>query len=94
MLSTKLPLSNFLKTVLFTAAASLSLNAFAGDSAKGEEKMKELKEYGSKKEKMLNADEHNMLKAKSSLATDEAIEAVEATEDELAIKAEKLAPEN
>jgi len=89
MLSSTEVLPNFLKTVLFAAAASMSLSAFAGHHEEAE--VGDLKDMSAESATELTADE-----AASELKADmvEGADAVEAAaeEAEMAAKAE-VAPE-
>ncbi len=87
MNSTKNVLPNFLKTVLFTAAAATSISAFAGDHAK-EEAIGELKDMKNKKT-MLKEDELT-----TSLTNEAGDVKVEVMEDKKDMKnAVKTAPD-
>lgn len=88
MISTKNVLPNFLKTVLFAAAAATSVSVFAGDHEKSEA-IGELKDMKNKKT-MLKEDE--VTTALTDEAADVKVEAMDAKQS-MEEKAEAIADE-
>lgn len=73
-------LPNFLKTVLFAAAASMSLSALAGPTDTGESALGDLKDMGTEAENTLETTQDEL---KAMLAAEEDAVAEQAEEDAL-----------
>jgi hypothetical protein len=95
MLSNTPVLPNFVKTLVITTAAIMSISAFAGHHEKAEKKIGDLKDMTTAEETMLKADETEAHKGKSSMLKSETKSTAKvASEDEMAKKAETVTPEH